>query len=288
MNNTLKGTGVALITPFTESGAIDFDAMANIINYLIEGNVNYIVALGTTAESVTLSKSEKKEIAAFIQQTVNGRIPLVLGIGGNNTAEIIESFSDTDFKGYSAILSVSPYYNKPSQEGIYQHYAAIAKLAPLPIILYNVPGRTASNMNASTTLRLAHDFPNIIGIKEASGNMEQSMRIIQNKPTDFLVISGDDALTLPFISIGMEGVISVAAHANPLQFSKMVDLALKGNITEAAKIHYSLLDMMCLIFEEGNPAGIKSLLSHKGLCKNVLRLPLCPVSNTLAQKLSSI
>lgn len=288
MNNAkFTGTGVAVITPFHADGTLDTKSLEKVINHLIFGGVEYLVMLGTTAESVTLTKKEKREVIDTALEMNEGRIPIVLGIGGNNTAEILETIRETDFDGIDAILSVSPYYNKPSQQGIYLHYKAIAEACPVPVILYNVPGRTASNMTAETTLRLAHDCKNIIGIKEASGNFEQCMQIIKNKPADFLVISGDDAITLPFISMGMDGVISVAANAYPSEFSGMVRSCLKGNFEEARKTHYDLLEVTQLMFAEGNPAGIKALMEIKGLCSKTLRLPLYQVSDALYQKLEA-
>jgi 4-hydroxy-tetrahydrodipicolinate synthase len=278
------GTGVAVITPFTSSEEIDDKALEQIINKLIYGGVEYLVMLGTTAESVTLSHEEKLKIIDIAKETIDGRVPMILGIGGNNTRELLDFIKETDFSGINAILSVSPFYNKPTQEGIIHHYSAIADASPVPVLLYNVPARTSSNINAETTLKLAA-HKNIIGIKEASGNMEQCMRIIKDKPEDFLVISGDDNMTLPFLSIGMDGVISVIANAYPKEFSDMVRYGLKGNFEEARNIHYNLFNIVQLIFSEGNPGGVKALMEIKGLCKNVLRLPLYPISNSLYQKI---
>jgi 4-hydroxy-tetrahydrodipicolinate synthase len=278
------GTGVAVVTPFDQNNNIDEKALEQIINKLIFGGVEYIVMLGTTGESVTLNKAEKQQIIDIAIDTIDGRVPMVLGAGGNNTAEILEYISNTDFSQISAILSVSPYYNKPSQEGIIRHYSMIADVAPVPVILYNVPARTSSNMLPETTLMLA-EHKNIIGIKEASGNMEQCMRIIKDKPEDFLVISGDDLLALPYLGIGMDGVISVIGNAYPKEVSDMIRSGLKGNFEEAGRLHYKLFNMMQLIFAEGNPGGVKALMEIKGLCKNILRLPLYNISDALYQKI---
>ena len=286
-NPNFIGTGVAVITPFTESQAIDEKSLEQILNHLIFGGVEYLVMLGTTGESVTLSKSEKQQVIDIAKETIDGRVPMVLGIGGNNTAELLETIKHTDFEGISAVLSVSPYYNKPTQEGIYHHYIAIADACPVPVILYNVPGRTGSNISAETTIRLA-THSNIIGIKEASGNFEQCMRIIKDKPEDFLVISGDDAIALPSVSVGMDGVISVIANAYPKQFSEMIRLALRGNYEDARKLHYDLLNITQLIYTEGSPGGVKALMDIKGLCRNIVRLPLYKVSEQLYKKLKEM
>jgi len=285
---SFKGTGVAVVTPFTTAKEVDYPALKKIINNLIHNKVEYLVMLGTTGESVALTKEEKKKIIDTARETIAGRVGLVIGIGGNYTDEILKTIKETDFNGIDAILSVSPYYNKPSQKGIYQHYKAISEATSLPVILYNVPSRTMSNIAAETTLQLANDCKNIIGIKEASGNFEQCMMIIRDKPEGFLVISGDDVITLPLISMGMDGVISVIANAYPLEFSNMVRAALKGDIKEAAKLHYQLLAVMQHIYLEGNPAGIKALLHTKGFSENILRLPLCPVSEGLYGKLKAL
>jgi len=283
-NQNFIGTGVAVVTPFDNNENIDEKALEIILNNLIFGGVEYLVMLGTTGESVTLSKEDKLEVIRIAKETIDGRVPFVLGIGGNNTHEVIETIKHTDFDGISAILSVSPYYNKPSQEGLYHHYTAIADACPVPVILYNVPGRTSSNISAETTIRLsAH--PNIIGIKEASGNMEQCMRIIKDKPDDFLVISGDDALTLPFMSMGMDGVISVLANAYPKEFSDMTRATLRGDYETARELHYKLFNLIQLIYAEGSPAGIKALLEIKGICKSILRLPIYKVSDALYNKI---
>lgn len=272
-----KGTGVALVTPFHVDGSIDFDSYSKLINNLIDNGVDYVVPLGTTGESATLTKEEKKAVFKAALSAVNGRIPLVAGVGGNDTQEVIDALKSYDLKGFSAILSVSPYYNKPTQEGIYQHYKAIAAVSPLPIILYNVPGRTGSNMTAATTLRLAQ-LPNIAAIKEASANLDQMMQIIKNKPKDFVVISGDDAITLPLIALGAEGVISVVANAYPKDFSSMVNACLAGTFAKAAPLHYKLVDLITLLFADGNPGGIKAALAIKGIGKENMRLPLVPVN----------
>ncbi len=282
------GTGVAIVTPFRTDGSIDFKSLGKLVEHVIKGGVNYIVALGTTGESVTLSKDEKKAVLSFVTDTVSGRIPVVVGIGGNNTQEIIDTISHNDHCGVDAILSVSPYYNKPSQQGLYMHFKSIAETSPLPVILYNVPGRTGSNMTAETTVKLARDFKNIIAVKEASGNLSQVMSIVKNKPKNFLVISGDDALTLPILSLGGSGVISVIANACPKTFSEMVSHALQGNYVKAASLHYKLFDLMNALFEEGNPSGVKAALEILRVTQNNLRLPLVRVSETLHKKIEGL
>ncbi|MBN1790667.1 MAG: 4-hydroxy-tetrahydrodipicolinate synthase [Bacteroidales bacterium] len=282
------GTGVAIVTPFRTDGSIDFKSLGKLVEHVIKGGVNYIVALGTTGESVTLSKDEKKAVLSFVSDTVSGRIPVVVGIGGNNTQEIIDTISHNDHCGVDAILSVSPYYNKPSQQGLYMHFKSIAETSPLPVILYNVPGRTGSNMTAETTVKLARDFKNIIAVKEASGNLSQVMSIVKNKPKNFLVISGDDALTLPILSLGGSGVISVIANACPKTFSEMVSHALQGNYVKAASLHYKLFDLMNALFEEGNPSGVKAALEILRVTQNNLRLPLVRVSETLHKKIEGL
>lgn len=259
------GTGVAIVTPFTTKGDIDFPALTKLVEHLIKGRVEYIVVLGTTGETATLSKEEKQQVIAHIIKATKKRIPLVLGVGGNNTAEIVMQLKKDNLSGFDAILSVSPYYNKPSQEGIYQHYKAIAKASPLPIILYNVPGRTASNITAETTLRLANEFKNIIAIKEASGNIEQCMKIIKYRPDNFLIISGDDNLTLPLIASGADGVISVVANAYPKDFSDMVRFALVHDLKNAQKLHYKLMEITEQLFADGNPGGVKVVLAKRKL-----------------------
>ena len=282
---TFRGTGVAVVTPFNNNFEVDFIALEKLINYLINNGINYLVALGTTAEASSLTDAEKKEIVAFFKKIINKRVPFVVGMGGNNTAELVNKIKAQDFTDIDGLLSVSPYYNKPTQEGIYQHYKAIAEACPVEVILYNVPGRTASNIEAKTTLRLANDFKNITTIKEASGNFSQIMEIIKNKPNDFHVVSGDDGLTLPLISIGVEGVISVIANALPKDFSEMVGAALNLDMLKARQIHYRLLPFFELIFKEGNPGGVKSILTHKELIRNKLRLPLVPITENLEQEI---
>jgi 4-hydroxy-tetrahydrodipicolinate synthase len=277
-SHKFKGTGVAIITPFKKSGAIDFDAFEKTVNFIIDGGINYIVVLGTTGESSTVSKPEKKALVEFAVKVINKRVPLVVGIGGNSTADVVLAIHRTPLKGVDAILSVCPYYSKPQQEGIYQHFKIIAETSPVPVILYTVPGRTASNITATTTLRLAKDCPNITGIKEASGNFDQIFQVIKNRPKDFLVLSGDDALTLPLIAAGADGVISVTANAFPNEFSHMVRHAVEGDFKSARAIHYSLIDFTNALFADGSPAGIKAALEIKNLCHNYLRLPLVPVN----------
>lgn len=284
----LRGTGVAIVTPFTKDGEIDFKGLASLIKHLIKGKVEYLVVLGTTGESVVLTKEEKKQVVDFVIKSTNRKIPLVLGIGGNNTAEVIDTIKHSSFENISAILSVSPYYNKPSQEGIYQHYKLIATHSPVPVILYNVPGRTASNITADTVLRLAKDNSNIIGIKEASGNIEQTMRIIKNKPKDFLVISGDDNLTLPLIAAGADGVISVVANAFPKVFSEMVRLSLKGNFKKAQQLHYKTFEITEQLFADGNPGGVKCALEHLGICSSFVRLPLVKPNEQVQKRIKEL
>lgn len=282
----LKGTGVAITTPFHKDGSVNFKCFGKLIEHLVKGKVDYLVPLGTTGESVTLSKDERVAVLDFVVETVNKRVPVVVGIGGNNTRELVSSLQDYDYSGVDAILSVTPYYNKPSQRGLIQHYKALAGEAPVPVILYNVPGRTGLNMTAETTLALASDVENIIGIKEASGNFEQIMTIIKNKPDDFLVISGDDLITLPLIASGADGVISVVANAYPKEFSDMVRFALKGNMEKARELHYLLSEITSLLFAEGSPGGIKSLLQTLGICEDYLRLPLTGVSKAHQNRLA--
>lgn len=284
----LSGMGVALITPFKEDDSIDFDALARLLEYQIQNGTDYLVVLGTTGETPSLTEEEKRLIQRFVVERTRGRIPLVLGIGSNNTRNVIEHLYSDDLSGYDAILSVVPYYNKPSQEGIYQHYAAIAQASPLPIILYNVPGRTGVNMTAETTLRLARDFNNIIAIKEASGNISQMDDIIKNKPHDFMVISGDDGVTFPLITLGAVGVISVIGNAFPKEFSRMVRLALNGNYNQALTIHHRFTELFSLLFVDGNPAGVKCLLNLMGMIENKLRLPLVPTRITTYEKIQDV
>lgn len=284
----LKGMGIALITPFHSDKSVDYESLAHLIEYQIKNGVDYIVALATTAETVTLTPEEQESVRNFIVQRVNGRVPLVLGVGGNNTMGVIQAIRETDLAPFDAILSVVPYYNKPSQEGIYQHYKMIAEACPISVILYNVPGRTGVNMTAETTLRLARDFENIIGIKEASGNMSQMDAIIQNKPEDFMVISGDDGITFPLITLGAVGVISVIGNAFPKEFSKMVRLALAGDYANALPIHHKFNELFSLLFVDGNPAGVKCLLNAMGFIENELRLPLVPTRITTYKKIKQV
>ena len=280
--------GVALITPFNEDGTIDFPALARLIEYQIQNGIDYLVALGTTAETPTLTEDEKARVRAFIIEKVNGRVPIVLGLGGNNTNAIVENLKTQNFDGIDAILSVVPYYNKPSQEGIYRHYKAIASATKLPVILYNVPGRTGVNMTAETTLRLARDFDNIVAIKEASGNITQMDDIIKNKPSDFMVISGDDGITFPLITLGAVGVISVIGNAFPREFSRMVRLARNGDYASALTIHHRFTELFSLLFVDGNPAGVKCLLHAMGYIQNQLRLPLVPTRITTYEKIRDV
>lgn len=282
---SLIGTGVALVTPFKKDFSVDIDSLKAIVNFQIDNGIDYLVVLGTTAENATLSKAEKELVIKTIVDANKGRLPLVLGVGSNNTAEVIEELKSGNFSDFVAILSVSPYYNKPTQEGIYQHFKAIAEASPIPVILYNVPGRTSSNMLPETIIRLANDFKNIIAVKEASGDIVQAMKLIQDKPKDFLVISGDDMITLPMILAGGAGVISVIAEGFPKQFTEMVHLGLNKKVDEAYKIHYLLADSIDMIFEQGNPAGIKEVFKSLGLSENTVRLPLVNVNEDLANRL---
>lgn len=284
----LSGMGVALVTPFKPDKSIDFDALGRLIDLQLTGGTDYLVVLGTTSESPTLEPEECEKVRRFITAHVDGRIPLVLGCGGFNTAAVVRSLQNMDLSPYCAILSVVPYYNKPSQEGIYCHYAAVAQASPLPVILYNVPGRTGVNMTAETTLRLAADFPNIVGIKEASGNMVQADEIIKHKSADFMLISGDDAVTFPLITLGASGVISVIGNAFPREFSRMVRLALAGDYAEARRIHHRFTDLFGLLFVDGNPAGVKCVLHAMGYIHNELRLPLVPTRITTDEKIRSV
>ncbi len=285
MDNRFQGLGVALITPFRANGAIDHAALAKVIEHQITGGIDFLVVMGTTGESATISTEEKKQLLSQVIEVVHNRVPIVFGIGGNNTAEVIEQLQAFDMDGVDAILSVSPYYNKPTQEGIYQHYKALAQVSLRPIILYNVPGRTMSNITAETTLRLARDFKNIIGIKEASGNLDQVGLILKHRPKDFLVISGDDALTLPILAMGGDGVISVIGNGLPEEFARLVHSAMKGDFGTARKEHLKLIELITLLFVEGNPGGIKEVLKSLGLCDVHMRLPLVPVSEGTAKKI---
>lgn len=281
----ILGMGVALITPFDHNKEIDFIALKKVINHVIGNGADFLVVLGTTGETPALSAEEKRSVMSFVRETVEGRLPLVIGIGGNNTAEIVRQVTQTDLSGYSAILSVVPYYNKPSQEGIFCHFKAVAEASPLPIILYNVPGRTGVNMTAETTLRLAREVPNIIGIKEASGQIHQIERLTREKPDGFTVISGDDGMTYPLMTLGAEGVISVLGNAYPKEFSAMVHLCLEGNYIEAVDYHYKFREIIRLLFADGNPAGVKCVMHDMGLIENELRLPLVPVTESTATEI---
>lgn len=283
--NELKGLGVAMVTPFKKTGEVDINGLKKLTDHLIAGQADYLVVLGTTGESVTLSKEEKKLVLDTIMAANNGRKPIVLGVGGNNTADIASQMSRIDPHGISAFLSVTPYYNKPTQNGLFEHYKALSENSKLPILLYNVPGRTGVNLLPDTVSKIAFDCRNIIGIKEASGNVEQVMTVVQQTPKEFLVISGDDALTLPLISAGCDGVISVVGNAFPAEFSEMVKLALEGDFEKARSIHYRLFDIIKLLFVEGNPAGVKEVLSQLDICGEYLRLPLVTVSHETSEKL---
>jgi len=283
-----RGTGVAIVTPFKEDRSVDYAALEKLIQHLIAGGVDYLVVNGTTGESVTLTRQEKLDVLAFAIKTNNNRVPLVFGLGGNNTQDIIDCLNTYNFMGVDAILSVSPFYNKPSQEGIYQHYKAIAASCPLPIILYNVPARTGSHIEAETVLRLANDCKNIIGVKEASGVIFNSMKIIRNKPEGFLVISGDDILNLPIIASGGDGIISVIANAFPKDYSEMVKAALIGNFKTAQQLHYKYFDMVHYMFVDGNPPGIKATLKILGICGDTVRLPLVNVTSATYQALEKL
>jgi 4-hydroxy-tetrahydrodipicolinate synthase len=284
---SLIGTGVALVTPFKKDFSVDTEALTRIVNFQIENGIDYLVVLGTTAENATLSQEEKELVIQTIISANQKRLPLVLGVGGNNTLQLVEELKTRDFSDFVAILSVSPYYNKPTQEGIYHHFKAIAEASPVPVILYNVPGRTASNMLPATVIRLATDFKNIVAIKEAAGDIVQAMKLIQGKPEGFLVISGDDMVTLPMVLAGGSGVISVIGEGFPRQFSDMVRLGLERKVDEAYKIHYQLADVIDMIFEQGNPAGIKEIHKTLGLSENTVRLPLVNVNEDLANRISN-
>ena len=287
--NQFSGTGIAIITPFKDDKSVDYNALEKLVNYQITNGVDYLVVMGTTGEAATLSKAEKNEVIKHVCTTNAKRVPIVVGFGGNNTSEVVEQINDFDsFSEVDAILSVAPYYNKPSQEGIFQHYKFIADNSPVPVIIYNVPGRTSVNISAETTVRIANEIENVIAVKEASGDMEQIMQILKNKPANFMVISGDDALTFPMIQLGASGVISVIGNAFPKEFSSMVKNAIRGNNKDALTTHYRLLDLIQNIFTEGNPAGIKAILHQKELISNDLRLPLVPVSSSHYKKLKML
>lgn len=283
--NELRGAGVALVTPFHEDGSIDFEALSALIEYQIAEGMNYLVVLGTTGETATLTSDERKQVWEFTAKKVNGRVPLVAGVGGNNTAEIVHQVEHFDIEGYCAILSVSPYYNKPTQEGIYQHYKAIAEASSLPIILYNVPGRTGSNMSAATTVRLANDCPNIVATKEASGSFAQFSEILRDKPAHFLLISGDDPVTLPMMALGAVGIISVVGNAFPGKVAQLTKLCAEGKYAEARPIHESLLHITDLCFVEGNPAGVKYILQRQGIGQDNVRLPLVSIGSGTKEKI---
>ena len=285
---SLIGTGVALVTPFNKDFSVDVAALKKIVNYQIDNGISYLVVLGTTAENATLSQEEKELVIQTVIEANNYRLPLVLGVGGNNTFEVVEELKTRDFSKFTAILSVSPYYNKPTQEGIYQHFKAISEASPIPIILYNVPGRTASNMLPATVIRLANDFKNIIAIKEAAGDIVQAMKIIEHKPNDFLVISGDDMIALPMVLAGGSGVISVIGQGFPKEFSSLIQFGLERKVDQAYELQYQLAESIDLIFEQGNPGGIKEVLKSLGLSSNVVRLPLVNVSEDLAKRLDTI
>jgi len=281
----IKGTGVALVTPFNEDKSVDYIGLEKLLNHVVNGGVDYLVLMGTTGESTSLSKKERNEVVDFCKRINNHQLPIILGVGGNNTTQVVAEINTLNLENISAILSVSPAYNKPSQEGIYQHYKKISESSPLPIILYNVPGRTSSNISASTTVRLANDYKNIVAIKEASGNLDQIMSILKEKPSSFTVLSGDDGLSLPMIYMGAEGVISVIGQSHPKEFSDMISFALAGNIESANIIHYKLYNFYRPLYAEGNPVGIKSCLETLGICSSAVRLPLVEASKTIKNEI---
>jgi 4-hydroxy-tetrahydrodipicolinate synthase len=283
---SLIGTGVALVTPFKKDFSVDVEALTKIVNYQVDNGINYLVILGTTAENATLTHDEKELVIQTVVAANNGRLPMVLGVGGNNTHKIIEEIKTRDFSKFVAILSVSPYYNKPTQEGIYQHFKAIAEVSPIPVVLYNVPGRTGSNVLPATVIRLANDFKNIVAIKEAAGDLVQAMNLIQHKPKDFLVISGDDMIALPIVLAGGSGVISVIGQGFPKEFSELIQLGLHRKVDEAFELQYLLAESIDMIFEQGNPGGIKEVLKSLGLSENTLRLPLVNVDENLANRIA--
>ncbi len=280
-----KGTGVAIVTPFNSDSSIDFDALGRVVNHVIKGGVSYVVVMGTTGEASTLTRDEKKAVLSYVTQASNNRVPLVVGIGSNNTQEVINTISELNLEGVDGILSVTPYYNKPSQSGIFQHFKTIAAASPLPLIIYNVPGRTSCNITSDTCLKLAHECKNIIAVKEASGDLAQIMRIIKGKPENFLVISGDDMLTLPIMAAGGAGVISVLANAYPAECSKLVSHLVKNDFKAAREIQFRLIELIELCFADGNPSGIKAFLSIMNICQNNLRLPLVPVNQTVYSRI---
>ena len=286
--NIFKGIGIALVTPFTASGAVDYAALKRLVQFQLDNGADFLCILATTGETPTLTTEEKTNIKNLVIELVKGRVPILMGCGGNNTAAVVEELRTADWHGIDGVLSVCPYYNKPSQEGLYQHFKAIASATSLPIVLYNVPGRTGINMKAETTVRLARDFHNIVAIKEASGSLEQVDEILKNAPKDFAVISGDDALTYPMVACGAVGVISVIGNALPREFSKMLRLEFNNEFAAARKIHHKFTDLFSLLFVDGNPAGVKAMLSEMGFIENVLRLPLVPTRLTTKQRISEI
>ena len=288
VRNIFKGLGIALITPFKQNGEVDFEALMRLVDYQLDNGADFFCILATTGETPTLSAEEKLQIKNMIVDRVRGRVPILMGCGGNNTAAVVRELQEGDFRGIDGVLSVCPYYNKPSQEGLYQHFKAIANATNMPIVVYNVPGRTGINMKAQTTVRLANDCPNIVGIKEASGSLEQVDEILKNAPKDFAVISGDDALTYPMVACGAVGVISVIGNALPREFSKMLRLEFNNEFAAARKIHHKFTDLFSLLFVDGNPAGVKAMLSEMGFIENVLRLPLVPTRITTKQRISEI
>ncbi len=288
MNGTLQGVGVALITPFLSDHTIDFSALSALVERVIEGGADYLVVLGTTAESATLSPIEKGAVVDCVIEANEGRLPLVIGIGGNNTAEVVAQIEEFDFKPFCALLSVTPYYNKPSQEGLYEHYRAVAEASPVPVILYNVPGRTGVNLTADTTLRIAHEIPNVAAIKEASGDLSQAGYILRDRPKGFLVISGDDNLTMPLVAMGGDGVISVAANAYTRTFSDMVHATQQGEVAQAAQLHLRMMECTDALFAEGNPVGVKAALAHYGVCETAVRLPLMAASEALRERMAAL
>lgn len=284
--NIFKGLGIALVTPFASDGSVDYDVLKNLLDYQLKNGADFFCILATTGETPTLTKDEKQKIKELVVEKVGDKVPILIGCGGNNTADVVNELQTADFSGIDGILSVCPYYNKPSQEGLYQHFKAIAGATNMPVVLYNVPGRTGVNLKAETTVRLACDCENIVAIKEASGSLEQVDEIIKNKPDGFDVISGDDALTFPMIACGAAGVISVIGNALPKEFSRMIRLEMKGEIESARKIHHKFTDLFNLLFVDGNPAGVKAMLHEMGMIENVLRLPLVPTRLTTMQKIS--
>ena len=288
VHNIFKGLGIALITPFLEDGSVDYKSLIRLVEYQLDNGADFLCILATTGETPTLTQDEKQKIKDLIVDLVGGRVPILMGCGGNNTAAIVNELQTGDFRGIDGVLSVCPYYNKPSQEGLYQHFKAIANATKLPVVLYNVPGRTGVNLQAATTVRLAQDCENIVAIKEASGNLEQVDEIIKNKPADFDVISGDDALTFPMVSCGAVGVISVIGNALPKEFSKMIRLQMRGEYDPARKIHHRFIDLFSLLFVDGNPAGVKAMLHEIGFIENKLRLPLVPMQIKNMQRMSEI